>query len=156
MGRRDKPWLRIPAVHVSASTFLSVHPPYGDFSLNYTLPANETIYLQSNFSQTNELGLSPASGTLLVSVSEDSQQSLASISVAMSSILGQGEKPPNACVMQANGGWGLTLYVRNFTPPLKNSHRCPQDSEDYTISNYIFDIHLRLPPFSNKSTLRGI
>ena len=74
----------------------------------------------------------------------------------MSSILGQGEKPPNACVMQANGGWGLTLYVRNFTPPLKNSHRCPQDSEDYTISNYIFDIHLRLPPFSNKSTLRGI
>lgn len=81
-------------------------------SLQYSLPANESIYLRSNFSDTDDELQTPVTGSLLVSVSSNMTEKDAVVSVKMKDIGKEPLKMASVCLMRAADGWGLAIYVR--------------------------------------------
>ena len=85
-------------------------------SLQYSLPANSSIYLRSNFSDLDEEPQSQVTGSALVSITTNATEKNAIVSVNMKDI---GEEPlslASVCLMKASDGWGLAIYVRIIFP----------------------------------------
>lgn len=80
-------------------------------SLQYLIPSNETIYLRSNFTEMENNVISPVTGSLRVSVANNTSQKDATISVLMKDIGEEALKDANVCLMRTESGWGLAIYV---------------------------------------------
>lgn len=89
------------------------------YSLQYSIPSNETIYIRSNFTEIEDDQdiNSLITGSLRVSVGSYSQKA-ATISVAMKDIGDDALRAASVCLMSPNAsepgsGWGLAIYVCN-------------------------------------------
>ncbi|KAI5120345.1 hypothetical protein M0805_009420 [Coniferiporia weirii] len=112
-------WTYVPASKSENSSYI----------LQYSLPANETIYLRSNFSEIEDDVILPVTGNLQVSVVNSTSQGNATISVKMGDIGEEALNKANVCLVRLDNGWGLTIYV-------------PDDASE---DSYHFDMDLKLP-----------
>jgi len=97
-------------------------------SLKYSMPSNETIYLQTNFSQPSDATSSSVTGNLLVSVADLAWDDEATVSVTMRRTDEGSQNGANVCLMRAMGGWGLSIQV-------------PAQTQN----DYLFNVELVLP-----------
>lgn len=116
------------------------------YSLQYSFPSNETIYIRSNFTEIEDDQdiNSQLTGSLRVTVGSTNQN--ATISVAMKDIGDDALREANVCLMSPNAtepgsGWGLAIYVPNDTT---------------TEEKYSFDLELVLPSNEDSSKLYGL
>lgn len=104
--------------------------------------------------------LSPVDGTLLVSVTNDTSQRDAIVSVHMKDIGEEALKAANVCLMRTDSGWGLAIYVRNslFLIGLIENliAHFPQVPDDANEDKYYLDVELNLPLPSGPSPLSGL
>lgn len=103
--------------------------PY--FSVNYSIPTNETLTLQSNLTDLDDVKLSQQiMGSLVLDVSSNSSQKEGLLSVALQ---GGDPTPVSACLMRTGDGWGLAIYI-------------PEDTNKKDIANIRLQVSLILPP----------
>ncbi len=89
-------------------------------SVNYSVPANETLTLRSNLTDLDDVKLSQRiTGSFVLDVSSNSTQKEGLLMVALR---GGEPAPVSACLMRTNDGWGLAISVRTRGRFLLISH----------------------------------
>ncbi|EJD02828.1 uncharacterized protein FOMMEDRAFT_20075 [Fomitiporia mediterranea MF3/22] len=106
-------------------------PDNGFYTLQYSLPLNEAVYVRSNFSDLDDEGdiFSPMTGNIRVSVGNDTSQTNATVTVKMKDI-GPATNESSTCLMGGNGTWGVAIFV-------------PNNPDEY---KFFFDVDFVLPP----------
>lgn len=113
-------WTSIPSSEVGGPSFVYV-PHVREcrqelthvYSVQYKLPANESLYVHTNLSSNaTPSQIPPIQGFLQVSVSPNASQHSALITVSAKDIIGQDLHNFNVCKIQTNCGWGVAIYVR--------------------------------------------
>ena len=130
-------------------------------SLQYSLPVNETMYIRSNFTEQEGQEQSPMTGTFSVSVTQDSTQSEALVSVAMNNIGDTAMQAANVCTVRTETGWGLAIYVsclwRCSSAAGRLTALSPRQVPNNGIADqYTFNVDLSLPIPNGGMILEGL
>jgi len=113
--------------------------PY--YSVNYSVPANETLTLRSNLTDLDDVKLSQRiTGSFVLDVSSNSTQKEGLLMVALR---GGEPAPVSACLMRTNDGWGLAISI-------------PEATNKGDIANIQLQVSLLLPPLPFVHGLKSI
>lgn len=79
--------------------------------LEYYIPVTDTVFIQSNVSIPANITSPPITGSLVVNLSDDPQETNASITVAMSYTELYIRQETKVCLMNIAGANGLYIFV---------------------------------------------